>query len=143
MTTLETIRAEILKRQQEDLAVIENHGATYAPVIDGLARFEPRFSVGGGCLDIAFSGDKHALEAAWGVLRKAGFEVSGERPKPNQPSYSSFFRHPDGALIWFSFSSTVCRRVKIGTQMVAQDIYETVCGEQTFEPAHEPVEEFA
>lgn len=133
MTSLETIRAEILKRQREELDTLENHGATYAPVVEALARFEPRFSVGGGSLDIAFSGDKHALEATWGVLRKAGFNCSNARPKPNQPTYGSFFNHPTGAVIWLSFSSTVCRRVKIGTQMVEQDIYETVCGEQTFE----------
>lgn len=29
--------------------------------------------------------------------------------------------------MWFQFSSTVCHRVKIGTKMVEQDVYETHC----------------
>lgn len=31
--------------------------------------------------------------------------------------------------VYFQFSSTACRRVKVGTQTVEQDVYETVCDE--------------
>jgi hypothetical protein len=37
--------------------------------------------------------------------------------------------------IWLAFSSTVCRRVKIGTKTVEQDVYETVCDELTLPEA--------
>lgn len=39
------------------------------------------------------------------------------------------FRHPDGASVWLSFSSSVCVRVQVGTRTVEEPIYEIQCEE--------------
>lgn len=81
-------------------------------------------------LDISITGTKHDLEAVWRELRKMGFESPDNRPKATDPSFTGYFkRQIDGCKVYLFFSSTVCRRVKTGTRMVEQDVYETVCGE--------------
>lgn len=47
-----------------------------------------------------------------------------------------FYEKRDCELRWYlSFSSSVCRRVKVGTRTVEQDVYETVCDEITMPEA--------
>lgn len=80
-------------------------------------------------LNISMTGDKHVLQAAFGELRKLGLKPR-VRPVPNDPSYNTYFdsEDPNSAFqVWFSFSSTSCRRVKVGTEMKEVDVYETVC----------------
>lgn len=80
-------------------------------------------------LDFSISGDKEVLLKAIRCFRKNKFSTQNSPPAPGENSWSAFFGRPGCSIrIWFSFTSTVCRRVKVGTKMVPQDVYETVCG---------------
>ena len=77
-------------------------------------------------VDISFSGSKSVLNTVIGVLRKHGFN-SGERPKEGDVRYATYWTNNAGHRLWVSFSSTSCRRVKTGVQMVEQPVYEVIC----------------
>jgi len=81
--------------------------------------------------DLLLTGNKQDLEAVWGLLRKAGFECKDKRPEQSTPSWSGWFRK-DGheGAVYLSFTSTVCRRVVVGTKMEEVPIYEVNCGEE-------------
>lgn len=75
---------------------------------------------------VPLSGDKHKFLAFVRIIRKHGFE------KPNVEKNATGFSNLSmlGEVpIYFQFSSTACRRVKIGTKTVEQDVFETVCDE--------------
>jgi len=80
------------------------------------------------CIDLSYSGDKLVLDGMFRALRKLGYEPD-KRPEADTSYYTSFWVRPGTTLrIYTRFSSTVCKRVKIGTKMVEQDIFETRCG---------------
>lgn len=101
-----------------------------APMFLELERLdiEVSFDTNTGCIDVAFTGSGERLREVWGLLRRNGY-LATERPKSGESTYSAFWSHASQMRIWFSFSSTVCKRVKIGTKMVETPIYETQCGE--------------
>ena len=80
------------------------------------------------CIDLSHSGDKLVLDGMFRALRKLGYEPD-KRPETNASYFTTFWNRPGTTLrIYTRFSSTVCKRVKIGTKMVEQDIFETRCG---------------
>ncbi len=86
-----------------------------------------RAEVADDCVDLSVSGDRHVLNAVFGAFRRLGYEPD-ERPATPEPTFSTYFRHPNhGCKLWLNFSSSTCRRVKIGTKTKEVDIYETVC----------------
>lgn len=90
---------------------------------------EPRIAEYSDSFDVSLAGDARALARVWGALRRAGYSPR-TRPEKGQSGYTSFWDHaePDRVTkFYLSFSSTVCRRVKVGTRMVEQDVYENVC----------------
>lgn len=89
---------------------------------------EPGFDFQNGCIDLSFAGDGDKLGNVWHVLRRAGFEPD-KRPQKGDTSFCTFWRNGAHAMVWVSFTSTMCRRVQVGTKMVEQPIYETVCGD--------------
>lgn len=121
-------KAEIAKREVDWLA------ARYIlePIVTRLEGLgiEPKLL---SYLEINFTGDAHKLAAVVRILRVAGFTSNADKPKPNQTAWHAWFRKEGvGIEIFLGFSSSVCRRVKVGTEMVKQDIYETVCGERVY-----------
>lgn len=118
------------RQSQIDLeAYHEKHGDLFDILLDGMSgvvNVTP-YSFD---LTVSIAGDKHTLEAAWGRLRQAGFSAPTSRPKENDPTWAGRFEHKSGAVFYMSFTSSLCRRVKIGTKTVEQDVYETVCGER-------------
>ena len=79
-----------------------------------------------GSVDISVSGDKAMVKLVWNKLRNRGY-VTELNPAENEVHFSGWWYKEDHPRIWLSFSSTVCTRVKVGTKMVEQDIYEVVC----------------
>lgn len=77
------------------------------------------------------------------ILRTAGWATKNSPPAANQPEWNAYFRKtvqvPDEdnadrmvdkeLTINFTFSSTVCTRVKVGTELKEVDIYEVRCGD--------------
>jgi len=85
-------------------------------------------TVSGDCFDLSVTGDKHVLEAIFGIFRKLGYEPDSRPGEEPATTFSCYWDHPElEARFWLYFTSTVCTRKKIGTKMVQQDIYETVC----------------
>ena len=78
-------------------------------------------------LDLSYSGDKFVLQGIFKALRTLGYQTD-KRPEENASDFRSYWRHPESDMrIYLAFSSTVCKRIKVGTKMVEQDVYETVC----------------
>jgi len=79
------------------------------------------------CIDVSVSGGKPELNTVFGILRKFEFTPDDRPDEKVKASFNTYFRHTTGAVIWFSFSSTLCKRVQVGTKMVEQPIYEVQC----------------
>lgn len=92
------------------------------------AGIELRIDIKDQCIDIGFTGDQERMNTIWKLLRANGWKPD-YRPQKDKPtaSFCSYW-HKEGELpIWFSFSSTVCKQVQVGTRMVEQPIYEVTC----------------
>lgn len=120
--------AERMRDAQETAAYWEKHKGVMTPLLARLPKLT-NAEASGFDFDLDISGSKHDLEAAWGALRKAGLECRTPRPKANAATWLGKFEGDNELVVWLHFASTVCRRVKIGTEIVTRDVYETVCGE--------------
>jgi hypothetical protein len=89
---------------------------------------EPRFDPDIKLITLNFAGDGPKLGKVWGELRRAGY-TSDTRPKKGDTQFSGWFTKDNYVAIAVYFTSTLCRRIKVGTKTVEQDIYETICGE--------------
>ena len=99
----------------------------YRPIVNAFHRLglEPTLSTD---VDLSFSGDAAKLAAIVRILRTSGFTTSSERPKAGETTWYARYVHPECPTnVWLYFTSSVCKRVKIGTKMVEQDVYETQC----------------
>jgi hypothetical protein len=68
------------------------------------------------------------LQAIFGIFRKLGYEPSNRPGDEPETTFSCYWEHTElETKFWLYFTSTVCTRVKVGTEMVERDIYETVC----------------
>lgn len=122
----EETAAFLVKKQRWNVA--RTH---FAAPLNALLQIgvEPRFD-SHDC-NVYVSGDKLKLTAIVRIFRTCGFALVGdERPKPGDTSWSGYFKHPNSEQkFYLHFTSTVCKRVKVGTKTVEQDIYETRCGD--------------
>ena len=108
--------------------------ALFAPVIAAFQRMGIEPYMQEDYVIVQTTGDKTRLEQSFRVLRGAGFGFVAERPKKGDSSWYAFFTHPDSETkLFFQFTSSVCKRVKVGTKMVEQDVYETQCGDITID----------
>lgn len=79
-------------------------------------------------VDISIAGDRHTLNAIFAAFRGLGYEPSSRPGTTPEASFSCRWEHPDHECrFWLFFTSTKCTRVKVGTETVERDIYETVC----------------
>lgn len=86
------------------------------------------FSPDNSWINVSFTGDGERLGKVWGEFRKSGWNTVS-RPEKGKTEFYAFW-HQDGlADLFMNFTSSVCRRVKVGTKTVEQDVFETVCGE--------------
>lgn len=121
------------KRAKKGIKFIENNAAEIARVEEGLESVKQWFiksgiDISNGCIDLSYAGDKHVLEGVFAALRQLGYKPSSRPKDEKMTSFSCWFDHDEESLrLWLSFSSTVCKRVKVGTKMVEQDVYEIVC----------------
>lgn len=78
-------------------------------------------------VDINVSGDYAVLKAIFRAFRKAGWEIES-KPEEREPTFITWIKKPDCELKWWlSFSSTICKRVQIGTEMKEVPVYEIQC----------------
>lgn len=149
MNKIQELRAEAIKRHERLMAYLDAQEKVLGPVFEELSKLEPTaLDVEPSYATCCLTGDRHKLNAAFGVLRRHGFEP-GSRPEAKQSQYATFFtRKNDVGLyteMFFQFSSTQCRRVKVGTRTktVEEDVYETVCDEQEYPERAEQKEDEA
>lgn len=105
-----------------------------APLVRALAELDIEPKIDGYSFDINFSGNKARLDQIWNLVRTTGYEFDGskeDRPQANKSYWSGWFSYKDAELpyarMYMSFSSTICKQVKVGTKMEEVDIYETRC----------------
>lgn len=112
----------------------------YRPIVNAFHRLgiEPSLSTD---VDISFSGDAAKLAAVVRILRTSGFTTASDRPKEGDTTWYARYTHPDcPTSVWLYFTSSVCKRVKVGTKMVEQDVYEVQCGDGNITAAIEQVQ---
>lgn len=86
-------------------------------------------------LHFRVAGDKQKFLQLVRCQRRYGFKPT----MPEKGATSAFWRineYAEQMAMYFSFSSTVCHRVKVGTKTVEQDVYETRC--ESFVPDDDP-----
>jgi len=138
-TALDKVTDEVTKinRKADDTKLFASrHASEIVRVQKGMEPVEQwlmnaSLDVTNRSLDLSYSGNKHTMDGIWHALRKMGYKAD-TRPKSNEQYFSTWFRMDgnvsgDAMKIYLSFSSTVCKRVKVGTKMVEQDVYETRC----------------
>jgi len=123
---------KVLVKAKENWAAIKEN---FLPVLTTLQKefdVEPNFSASFTTIDLMVWGDRKKLVGVMKVLRAANFTIDGERPKAGETTWTGYWSHPNwNTKIWMYFSSTACRRVKVGEEWVKQDKYEIKCEEET------------
>ena len=129
MSAIDRAFADQFKYLSEQLIAWRDVAPKLQPLADRLEKMEiePRFD--GSSLHLYVTGDKKQLTRVWRMLRVYGYNTSPEnRPKDKQPSVCVWFDHQDnGTRVYFNFTSTVCKRVQIGTEMREVPVYEVRC----------------
>ncbi len=127
---LSELKKGIDAREKEAVACREYFNTHELQVIALLANLKDtgllRASMDSHSLDLNISGDKEILKSFWHKMRTSGYETD-YKPEENEVSFCCWWNKEDEVRIWLSFSSTICKRVKIGTETKEIDIYEVVC----------------
>jgi hypothetical protein len=138
-TAIEMVNNELDTQRQrvtDAFTYWDEHSARMLPVLEAMEEHIIYMSPTSYDLNITVSGDYAVLLKCLRAFRSNGF-MSREVPEKGQGSFSTYFRdrRDDGtdrsdAKFFFTFSSTQCRQVKVGTKMVQQDVYEIICDEE-------------
>lgn len=103
-----------------------------APILRNIDRqlvalgLVPEFSIDDSGWNICVTGNCNTRTLVLAVFQTHGFKPMFE-PKEGESYYSTWMQHETINRFWFSFSNSACERVKVGTKMVEQDVYETRC----------------
>lgn len=126
LTPIDTSLAEKLQNLNRIRALWANNKAFLLPAIRELQALGVSIDIDGS-IDVRFTGNKELLAKVYRILRSKGY-MPDARPSAPSSSWSSFWSSPLCSMLFYtSFSSTVCKRVKTGTKMVEQDVYEVQC----------------
>ena len=119
------------RKQKKFVSKFTNEFIRVSDGLDVIAEWVVNIRVdGSSSLDISVAGDHNVFKGMWSAMRKLGYDCSS---RPTEKIFSSwqgwFYNHDqeDRLPVYISFSSTKCTRKKIGTKMVEQPVYETVC----------------
>lgn len=80
-------------------------------------------------LNISFAGTYGLMKDVWAELRRNGFTPDRMVPTddPKMTNFHCWFHKEGYGPVWFNFTSTVCKRVQVGTKMEEVPIYDVVC----------------
>jgi hypothetical protein len=87
-----------------------------------------QFIPDGDYMALLFTGDGERLSNVWKALRRNGYKTT-QHPKKGDTTFYAFWYREGYSNLFMNFSSSLCKRVQVGTRMVEQPIYETQCGE--------------
>ena len=100
---------------------------TFAPMFLHLEEWDVAISFDfNGYIDVRFTGGADILTRVWRLFRQNGYSCTSH-PEKGSSNFSGFWYNGDHAKLYMSFSSSLCVRVKTGTKMVEQDVYEVQC----------------
>lgn len=126
---------ESLTRESENLSRKEtnwrNAKAYALPVLEKISALgsDSPHMMYDDALAVSLTGDVDKLVLAIRALRTGGYK-STSKPERKASQFNAFFAHSTSNVrIFFMFSSSVCRRVKVGTKTETVDVYEIQCGE--------------
>lgn len=136
---LEALPAATMLRLVEKSKKARKHAAAFQAVITSFPslftkfeemEIEPEFDFGNDHITFRFAGDGAKLGQIWGELRRHGYNTHS-RPEKGKSEFYTFWERDGFARIFMIFTSSVCRRVQVGTRTVTKEepIYETQCGE--------------
>lgn len=133
---VESAIIELFNKQRKEADETQNKWSSlrqcYLPLLKRLEKLKPELEFSKyGYLRVDVSGDAHTITAVIRALRTSGFKAEGfTPPKKNTSSFSVFFTQEEAPYtqVYLTFCSTVCKVVQVGTKMVEQPVYETVCG---------------
>lgn len=136
---LEHLPAKTMLKLVEQAQKIKRHSEAFQKTIKSrpalFRRLEEldidiRFNVEDGDMNMLFTGDGEKFGAVWGELRRAGWSPNCRPEKDTKKSeFYTHWNHEDTSLarFWMHFTSSICKRVQIGTKTVEQPIYEIQC----------------
>lgn len=79
-------------------------------------------------IDLSVSGTLVELKECFRAFRKLGYEPKDRPTETKLESFSTYFINPAQEVrFWLTFTSTICKRVQVGTKMQEVGVYETVC----------------
>lgn len=96
--------------------------------IEGIS-IDVRIDMSTTSIDMHVAGDIRAFKGAWQILRNQGYEPSA-RPESHErlSAFNTYWNKPEHKLkVWFNFTSSVCKRIQVGTKTVEEPIYEVIC----------------
>lgn len=113
------------------LLMVAEHGDKMISILEPVKTKINSLTADFSGFNVYLAGGKDDLTTLFKALAAAGYRTNSTRPEANSPSWYGYFESEDQTQfkIWVNFSSTVCKRVKIGTWMVEQDVYEISCGD--------------
>ncbi len=111
---------ELFKEYEADIREIVNE-------IDLSKASSARMSCDTEDVNFYVSGNTEVLKEVFRTFRKLRYEPSSRPEAKPQTNFSCYFHQDGKPTFYLSFSSTLCKRVKVGTKMQEVDIYETVC----------------
>lgn len=135
--TLEYLPAKTLLRLVEKSQQSAKNAKAFKQTISALPALfrgfeemdiEPRFDLDNEYITLQFTGDGNKLKEVWGLLRRHDYQVSS-RPEKGDTQFCAFWNREGQAKLFMYFTSSMCRRVQVGTEMKEVPIYETQCGE--------------
>jgi len=89
---------------------------------------DPTFSLDVEYVTVSFAGDGEKLGKVWGLFRRHGYQTHS-RPKKGDTMFYAFWDCKGHTQLFMNFSSTLCKRVQVGTEMKEVPVYQTQCGE--------------
>jgi hypothetical protein len=125
---------EVLKQKRDQLrkrrAAFRKHAEKLTALFADVEALGGEPYSDGDWIFVPLSGDKVKFLAFVRLICKHGFDKpTVEKGATGFTRLDQIGTGDDLVYVYFQFSSTQCRRVKVGTETVEQDVYETVCDE--------------
>jgi len=129
LSILEAELAEAKAKARNDRQWYKTHKKEITRVAEAFEGIElQRVKLESECIDLSVSGGYDALKDCFRVFRTLGYEPENRPEEEKFSSFSTYFNHPEQQIqFWLSYTSTLCKMVRVGTKTVEQPIYEVVC----------------
>lgn len=133
MSAIEKIKEQMERKRQElrkRRIAIRKGLPKLAPLFADVEALGGEPYTDGDWIYVPVTGDKIKFLAFVRCIAKHGFKAPKVEKGATGFTQLEYMGDGDDMVpVYFQFSSTACRRVKIGTKTVEQDVYETVCDE--------------